>query len=299
MKKNKLHVFIVLLTVVLIFGAAASCPECENQKITSNSDKITYPTAADTTKPDPNLIHGVLPTKVIGHATGNKTKDEGTLEFWNVGRIGGEQYSKATYIITRNGKTIKTYEGYFAGGPNGEMHLTSSDGKDIHGQLEGGMEFVSDDGSAINIDNSDAFDGWTDAAEEDDTESTEPEETTTETVATNTETVANLIHGVVPTKVTGTSAGSGKSGYIGILDFWNVGKLGGEQYSKATYIMTLDGKTTSTWEGYFTGGPNGEFFLSGKDGELHGKLVDGKQLVGDSNGIADIDNPEAFNGWID
>jgi hypothetical protein len=147
---------------VLIFGAAASCPECENQKITSSSDKISYPTAADTAKPDPNLIHGVLPTKV-----------------------------------------------------------------------------------------------------------------------------------------TGTSAGSGKSGYIGILYFWNVGKLGGEQYSKATYIMTLDGKTTSTWEGYFTGGPNGEFFLSGKDGELHGKLVDGKQLFGDGNGIADIDNPEAFDGWID
>jgi hypothetical protein len=103
----------------------------------------------------------------------------------------------------------------------------------------------------------------------------------------------------VPTKVTGTSKGTGESKWIGILEFWNVGKLGGDKYSKATYIMSLDGKTMSTWEGYFTGGPNGEIYLSGKDGELHGKLVNGKQLVGDTNGVVDIDNPEAFDGWVD
>ena len=54
----------------------------------------------------------------------------------------------------------------------------------------------------------------------------------------------DLIHGVVPTKVTGHSTGTGESKDVGILEFWNVGKLGGEQYAKATYIVTREGKTT-------------------------------------------------------
>jgi hypothetical protein len=112
------------------------------------------------------------------------------------------------------------------------------------------------------------------------------------------DTDSGLIHGVVPTKVTGHSTGTGQSKDVGILEFWNIGKLGGEQYSKATYIITRDGKTIATWEGYFTGGPNGDIYLSG-DTELHGTLVDGKQLIGDGHGIADIDNPEAFDGWKD
>jgi hypothetical protein len=297
MKKKKSYIFIILLTAALIFGVAASCPYCDNPKPQS-SDIPVYQDTFATTKPDPNLIHGVLPTKVTGHATGNKTKDVGSLEFWNVGRLGGEEYSKATYIITRNGKKIKTYEGYFAGGPNGEMHLTSSDGKDLHGFLQGGIEFISDDGSVIDIDNSDAFDGWTDKSTEEETaESTEPDETVTKTEAISTESDSILIHGVVPTKVTGHSAGTGQSKDVGILEFWNVGRLGGDQYSKATYIITREGKTIASYEGYFTGGPNGEIYLSGNGLELHGNLVDGKQLVGDENGFVDIDNPEAFAGW--
>jgi len=51
-------------------------------------------------------------------------------------------------------------------------------------------------------------------------------------------------------------------------------------------------------EGYFTGGPNGEIYLSG-DTEIQGKLVDGKQLLSDSGGFVDIDNPEAFDGWME
>jgi len=305
MKKNRLYIFIVLLITVLIFGVAATCAECENKKIPSSSDAGTYSETSITAKKDPNLIHGVLPAKVTGHATDNKTKDEGSLEFWNVGRIGGEDYSKATYIITRAGKTIKTYEGYFAGGPNGEMRLTSSDGKTIHGQLEGGMEFVSDDGSVIDIDNPDAFDGWIDkSAEEDTSDNTTTanvEDTSdyTETTDSTANTDANLIHGVIPTKVTGHSSGTGQSKDIGILEFWNVGKLGGDNYSKATYVISRDGKAIASYEGYFTGGPNGEIYLSGNGQELHGKLVDGKQLVGDANGYVDIDNPEAFEGWVD
>lgn len=316
MEKNKLYIFIVLLIVVLIFGVSATCAECENKKIPSSSDNPVSQDTTATTKSDPNLIHGVLPTKVTGHATDNKTKDKGSLEFYNVGRLGGEDYSKATYIISRAGKTIKTYEGYFAGGPNGEMHLSSSDGKEIHGQLEGGIEFVSDDGSVIEIDNPDAFDGWTDNTAEDvTTESTEPDETSSETEATSTETDSNLIHGVLPAKVTAHShfQSSDADSYADTyIEFWNVGELGGEQYSKATgnWVAIRDGKKFSEiiFEGYFTGGPNGDIDMSavsssgndaGSTAKVKIKLKDGEQMLAEDGRVFLIDNPEAFKGWKD
>lgn len=68
MKKNKSYITIILLIAFLIFGVAASCQLCGQQKSVSSTDIPTVivttntgDTAAQatTTKPDPNLIHGV------------------------------------------------------------------------------------------------------------------------------------------------------------------------------------------------------------------------------------------------
>jgi len=124
----------------------------------------------------------------------------------------------------------------------------------------------------------------------DESETTEP---STETTTTS----SNLTHGVVPTKVTGQDN-------IGVLEFWNVGKLGGKQYSKATYTITWEDpdsgeRSVIVAEGYFTGGPNGKLFLSLEGQEMNGRLVDGKVAISDQGGETYIDNPEAFDGWVD
>ncbi|MHB8277124.1 MAG: hypothetical protein ACYDIA_05680 [Candidatus Humimicrobiaceae bacterium] len=105
-----------------------------------------------------------MPTKVTGHSGGDKTKDIGILEFWNVGKLGGEQYSKATYIISRDDKTIQTFEGYFTGGPNGDINVTAT----YHGKTQE-MNFkliygeeIDFYGTPIPIDNPEAFNGWVD-----------------------------------------------------------------------------------------------------------------------------------------
>jgi hypothetical protein len=158
MKKSKSYILIILLTILLIFGTT-TCQLCGPSKPVSTT---VYKATTSTTKPDPNLIHGVLPKKVTGSNTDDKTNNEKNLEFWNVGKLGGEQYSKATYIISKDGKTIETYEGYFTGGPEGEFFLNSSTGKELHGKLEGGKSVVSESGGIATIDNPEAFDGWVD-----------------------------------------------------------------------------------------------------------------------------------------
>jgi hypothetical protein len=118
----------------------------------------------------------------------------------------------------------------------------------------------------------------------------------------------DLIHGVVPTKVTahiiGCSVPPGES-VDAYMEFWNVGKLGGEQYSKATMtetITTAENKTTKyTSEGYFTGGPNGIFYLTlvmeGGTATRQFGIIDGKEI--NPGYIIPIDNPEAFDGWME
>jgi hypothetical protein len=109
-----------------------------------------------------------------------------------------------------------------------------------------------------------------------------------------------LIHGVVPAKVTAHFISEMIEKWDVCFEFWNVGKLGGEQYSKATRTIQItqnDGniREGEKSEGYFTGGPNGEIYING----VVLKLQDGKVLT-DSDGVStDIDNPEAFDGWID
>jgi hypothetical protein len=56
----------------------------------------------------------------------------------------------------------------------------------------------------------------------------------------------------------------------------------------------------NTWEGYFSGGPNGELYLTNpKNGkEYICYLNKGKELITPGGMIFNIDNPEVFNGWI-
>jgi hypothetical protein len=143
------------------------------------------------------------------------------------------------------------------------------------------------------------------------TTSSESATETTDTVDTTTnESDTSLIHGVIPTKVTINSdytSGDLSANYY--FEFWNVGKLGGDYYSDANLIMTLlkvpEGAdmsdTEDTWVGYFTGGPNGELFLTDTETEKEYRcyLKNGKELITPSGMIFNIDNPEVFNGWVD
>jgi hypothetical protein len=143
------------------------------------------------------------------------------------------------------------------------------------------------------------------------TTSTESATETTDTVDTTAnESDTSLIHGVIPTKVTINSdytLGDLSANYY--FEFWNVGKSGGDYYSDANLTMTLlkvpEGANMSdpenTWVGYFTGGPNGELFLTDTDDEKEYRcyLKNGKELITPSGMIFNIDNPEAFNGWVD
>jgi hypothetical protein len=93
------------------------------------------------------------------------------------------------------------------------------------------------------------------------------------------------------------------------IEFWNVGKLGGEQYAKATmnvvHTEPAEGEEQiepRVWEGYFTGGPNGDIYLTitvnGQSSDIQGKVKDGKEVAGVGATVS-IANPEAFEGWVD
>jgi hypothetical protein len=139
-KKRFFGVFIILISLILTFSFLSNI-------------------FADQT----GLIHGVVPTKVTAHFISEMIEkwDVG-LEFWNVGKLGGEKYSKAirTIQITQNDGAIRngeTSEGYFTGGPNGEININGSITK-----LQDGKTLTGSDGVSTTIDNPEAFDGWTD-----------------------------------------------------------------------------------------------------------------------------------------
>ena len=143
------------------------------------------------------------------------------------------------------------------------------------------------------------------------TTSTEPVTETTEKEETSTnEPDINLIHGVIPAKVTinnDYTSGALSANYY--FEFWNVGKLGGDYYFDASLTLTLlkvpEGADMSdpvdTMTGYFTGGPNGELYLINTEDEKEYRcyLKNGKELITPSGMIFNIDNPEAFDGWVD
>jgi hypothetical protein len=140
-KKGFFGVFIILISLILTFSFLSSISADESA-----------------------IIHGVIPTKVTGHfisdMAGIETWDV-CLEFWNVGKLGGEKYSKATRTIqiTNNGtvRNGETSEGYFSGGPNGEININGSITK-----LKDGKTLTGSDGISTEVDNPEAFDGWTD-----------------------------------------------------------------------------------------------------------------------------------------
>ncbi len=155
-------------------------------------------------------------------------------------------------------------------------------------------------------------------------------ETTTSTTSLTTdsneeeEVNNNLIHGIEPIKVTAHGTATNNTGVWELnADFWNVGELGGEQYAKATITevctepvegIGVEQNATIVFEGSFTGGPNGDMYLTytysvqlRSDStetttytmDLHCKVKDGEKIVFDEGNDISIDNPEAFNGWTD
>lgn len=176
MKKNKLYLIIILLIAVLVFGVAASCQLCGQQKSVSSTDipsSIVTNNAGDTTaqatattKSEPNLIHGVLPTKVTAHGNFAISGISGNVnvEFWNVGKLGGDQYSKVTGTMIPNTGSPITFDGSFSGGPNGDLDIAAifnNNAFEWNFKLNDGKE-IDLLGNPITIDNPEAFKGWTD-----------------------------------------------------------------------------------------------------------------------------------------
>ncbi|MCL6087683.1 MAG: FecR family protein [Actinobacteria bacterium] len=121
----------------------------------------------------------------------------------------------------------------------------------------------------------------------------------------------NLIHGVVPAKVTAHLhyEWDDAAGLHCITDwyfeFWNIGQFGGDKYSNAKITVTNSpgaGPEKIIWDkGYFTGGPDGVIHAKteGYNEEMVLTLKEGKTIDCGGWGTAYIDNPEAFNGWDD
>ncbi|MBM3712516.1 MAG: hypothetical protein FJW56_03655 [Actinobacteria bacterium] len=140
------------------------------------------------------------------------------------------------------------------------------------------------------------------------TPQTTAKETTPQTTAveTTTATSSNLIHGVLPARV--TSHGSitnnlGKGDWS--LEFWNVGQLGGGDYSAASANVEIKEPVAGLvlqYTGSFSGGPNGDIYLTvnvqGQSFSWHARLNNGQTATDDSGNTISIDNPEAFNGWV-
>jgi hypothetical protein len=146
------------------------------------------------------------------------------------------------------------------------------------------------------------------------TETTIAEDASTDTTSSETtaaETDSDIIHGVVPQKVTiNSNYTSGDLSADYYFEFWNVGKLGGDYYSDASLTITIlkvpGGADMSDpidvmYYGYFTGGPNGELILTNSsDGtEYRCYLNNGSQLITPIGYTLNIDNPDAFEGWVD
>ena len=219
--------------------------------------------------------------------------------------IAGDMYSWS--VDPSNGATVK--DGVFVASKPGKYNVTPV------GILTAKPRprTITVEGTAAETFTTETMAAETTAAEA--TTTIEPDETTTETDATSTETDANLIHGVVPTKVTAHGNSTSADGvWESNFEFWNVGKLGGEQYAEATMRAVLvekaegstisDSEKTEEWEGYFTGGPNGTLYLSimyeGMLTEIQLTLKDGKVISNAfEQGDIPMDNPDAFNGWID
>jgi hypothetical protein len=219
---------------------------------------------------------------------------EGSLFQWSVG--------------PSNGATVKN--GVFVAAKPGTYIVSAEDGPLIGKNSANVPATIVVQGTAAETTATETIAAETTAGETttepDVTTTTENETTTEEEITTEEETVAsdtNLIHGVVPTKVTAHYSSKTDYGTITVVfEFWNIGKFGGEQYSSVTFTMyNPDNISLGTDEGYFTGGPNGEIHMNWttyKSQSNDFQLQDGKMIT-TAGGNATIDNPEAFKGWVD
>lgn len=93
------------------------------------------------------------------------------------------------------------------------------------------------------------------------------------------------------------------------IDFWNVGEVGGGEYSAAIVNTTcLEKITADGWtcvddddlgQGIFSGGPNGKITLDGEKNQLNAHLVDGKYFevtLGETFQLP-LENPEIFSKY--
>jgi hypothetical protein len=115
----------------------------------------------------------------------------------------------------------------------------------------------------------------------------------------------DLPSGVNPQKGTATTIVDFEGGkVIYSVSFWNVGKLGGNNFAKATITIgckeAAEGATCvppTTMDGEFTGGPNGTL----GEGEKAVPLVNGSYFdmpSGMGNNVhISVENPEIFDGW--
>jgi LPXTG-motif cell wall-anchored protein len=116
---------------------------------------------------------------------------------------------------------------------------------------------------------------------------------------------SDIPSGVTPQKGTATTIVDFEDGkVIYSVSFWNVGKLGGGDYGKATITIgckeaPAGGKcvTPTTIDGEFSGGPNGTL----GEGEKAVPLVNGAYFYmssGMGNNIQiPVENPKIFDGW--
>ena len=138
---------------------------------------------------DENLIYGVEPKKVTCEGNYNWTysrqKDEDkpvetcsftipfTLEFWNVGALGGSEFAGATFTWSYvdfhwtqcelNQMTERSDDGEFSGGPNGHSGIVWATIQLMSGQT-GSISYSDEDevmSGTCTISNPESFAGWT------------------------------------------------------------------------------------------------------------------------------------------
>jgi len=205
-KNGKFMFFLAILTLVIssiscqslfevVFGAGPQSIYTEEELYLTQNALETELIPPEVLTPEPtltlfptddNLIYGVEPKKVFCEGVYTYTSTHlsepvkscsfsipFSLEFWNVGALGGDDFAgatfnwqhvefkyadcKATQISTR------TTPGSFSGGPNGHMNITWASIQLSAGEM-GSLSFSDEDETAsgsCTISNPAAFAGWT------------------------------------------------------------------------------------------------------------------------------------------
>jgi hypothetical protein len=154
--------------------------------------RAQQPQTIQTEETPTGLIHGVVPAQGRASGTIQASCDElcwsrvcptdpvkypytnaVAVEFWNVGKLGGEQYKWIKITLTPVGDKPDCLLGleywssseYFAGGPNGSVTPTAPWATEFKMDLVNGLAFnltIGDFSASIPVENPEIFDGWTD-----------------------------------------------------------------------------------------------------------------------------------------